>query len=65
MSEKIKKLYRNEKKAVIWWVCQWLWEYFNIDPILVRAVFVVFWIMWWFALLLYIVLRIVIPSKKR
>lgn len=64
MREKIKRLYRDEKHEVIWWVCAWLWEYFHVDPVLIRAIFVLFGLMWWFAVLLYIILWIIIPSKK-
>jgi len=64
MKEKIKKLYRDEKHEIIWWVCAWLWEYFNIDPVLIRAIFVVAGLVWWFAVLLYIILWIIIPAKR-
>lgn len=64
MPQKIKRLYRDEKHAVIWWVCGWLWDYFNLDPVLIRAIFVLFWLMWWLAIVFYIILWIIIPSKK-
>jgi phage shock protein PspC (stress-responsive transcriptional regulator) len=64
MKEKIKRLYRDERHEIIWWVCAWLGEYFHIDPVFIRAIFVVFGLMWWFAVLLYLVLWIIVPAKK-
>lgn len=64
MTKTIKKLYRDEKHEIIGWVCAWMWDYFNVDPVLIRAIFVVFWLAWWFAVWLYIILWIITPSKK-
>ncbi|MFZ2151286.1 MAG: PspC domain-containing protein [Candidatus Absconditicoccaceae bacterium] len=64
MKEKIKKLYRDERHEVIGGVCAGLGEYFHIDPVLIRAIFVIFGLMGGFAVLLYIVLWIIIPAKK-
>jgi phage shock protein PspC (stress-responsive transcriptional regulator) len=64
MKDKIKKLYRDERHWLIWWVCAWFWDYFHIDPTFIRAIFVLFGLVWWFAVLFYIILWIIIPAKK-
>ncbi|MFW6226097.1 MAG: PspC domain-containing protein [bacterium] len=35
----MKKLYRNSNNVVIGGVCSGLGEYFNIDPVIIRVVF--------------------------
>lgn len=57
------KLYRSRRTRIIGGVAGGLAQYFNIDPIIVRILFVVFTIMHGFGLLLYIVLWIVIPEE--
>ena len=55
-----KKLYRDENQKVIGGVCSGIANYLNIDPLIARILFVVFF---GFAFLLYLVLWIVIPSS--
>lgn len=40
MSEQYKQLYRSRKNRMIGGVCAGLGEYFNIDPTLVRVLFI-------------------------
>ncbi|MCL4406120.1 MAG: PspC domain-containing protein [Patescibacteria group bacterium] len=40
MSEKIKKLYRSRTNRMIFGVCGGLGEYFEIDPVVFRLLFV-------------------------
>ena len=55
-----KRLVRKDKK--IFGVCGGLGEYFNMDPTLVRAAFLVALIIFGTGLLLYIILAIVMPD---
>jgi phage shock protein C len=58
-----KRLYRSEINHVIAGVCGGLAEYFNIDPLLVRLLFVVLVFAGGSGVLIYIILWIVAPMK--
>lgn len=57
-----KKLYRSEKNRKIGGVCGGLGEYLNIDPTLVRLLWVLFSCTAGAGLLAYIVCLLVIPN---
>jgi phage shock protein PspC (stress-responsive transcriptional regulator) len=59
-----KKLYRSSKDKIIFGVCGGLGEYFDISPIIVRALFVLFTLMGGGSVILYIILVFVIPSDN-
>jgi phage shock protein PspC (stress-responsive transcriptional regulator) len=61
--ENQKKLYRSRSKRVIAGVAGGLGEYFNIDPILVRVIFVCAALINGIGILLYLILMIVIPKE--
>jgi len=56
------RLYRSSKEKVIGGVCGGLAEYFGIDPIIMRLLFLVF-LFAGFGLLIYIIAWIFIPIK--
>lgn len=56
-----KRLYKGEKK--IFGVCSGLGEYFEIDPTVVRLIFLGALLLFGTGVLLYIVLAIVMPDK--
>jgi|WetSurMetagenome_2_1015567.scaffolds.fasta_scaffold392902_2 phage shock protein C len=58
-----KKLYRSTTDRVIGGVAAGLAEYFALDPVLVRLLFVIFCLVGGGGLLVYIVMWIVIPEK--
>ncbi|HTX87362.1 MAG TPA: PspC domain-containing protein [Bacteroidales bacterium] len=58
-----KRFYRNGTDKVIAGVCTGLGEYFEMDPILVRLIFVVLALVGGGGVLLYIILWIVTPEK--
>lgn len=60
----MKKLYRSETDKVIAGVCGGLGEYLDIDPVLVRILFVVFTLAGGSGLLLYILLWVIVPTKS-
>ncbi|MCX7735187.1 MAG: PspC domain-containing protein [Candidatus Kapabacteria bacterium] len=60
----MKRLYRIEKNKVFGGVCGGLAEYFEVDPVLVRVLFVVLFFGWGISLLAYIILWIVTPKKS-
>jgi phage shock protein PspC (stress-responsive transcriptional regulator) len=59
-----KRLYRSEKDKIIGGVCAGIAEYLNIDPVIVRVLFVLALISEGFGFMLYVILWIVIPSEN-
>lgn len=57
------KLYRNTKDKVLGGVCSGLGDYWDIDPVLLRLLFVVLFFGFGVGLLLYILMWIVIPQR--
>ncbi len=57
-----KRLYKSTKDRMIAGVCGGLAEYFDIDPVIVRIVFVVFALAGGPGLLAYIILWIIVPK---
>jgi phage shock protein C len=58
-----KRLYRSRKNKIIAGVAGGLAEYFEIDPVIVRAVFIVTMLGWGVSLLAYIILWIIVPQE--
>lgn len=61
-----KRLYRNEQEKVIGGVCAGIADYFELDPVLIRAIYILaMFITGVIPLLIaYLVLWIIIPIKK-
>ncbi|MCP5053313.1 MAG: PspC domain-containing protein [bacterium] len=59
----MKRLYKSRKDKVIDGICAGVAEYFEIDPVLVRVVFVLFFIFGGIGLIAYIVGMIIIPRR--
>lgn len=60
-----KKLYRNMSNKWIGGVCSGLGDYFNIDPVIIRLIFVVLVLLGGGGFLIYLVLLIVVPSGAK
>ncbi|MCD6119318.1 PspC domain-containing protein [bacterium] len=60
----MKKLYRSRKDKVIAGVCGGLADYLEVDPTLVRLIFIVVACINGVGLLLYFVMMIVVPKEK-
>jgi len=58
-----KKLYRSRKEKMLGGVCGGLAEYFNVDPTLVRIIFVVSLFAGGTGVIAYIILLIVVPQE--
>jgi phage shock protein C len=61
--DKTKKLYRSTKNRVLGGVCGGLGEYFDIDPSLVRLLWLVIVFMGGGGVLIYIILWIILPEE--
>ncbi len=59
-----KRLYRSSKDRMLGGVCGGLGEYFDIDPVIVRIVFVVLALANGIGILAYLVLWIVMPQES-
>ena len=60
----MKKLYRSEKYRKIAGVCGGLGEYFNIDPIIFRMMFVALLVNGGAGIIIYILMWIFVPAKS-
>jgi len=58
-----KKLYRSRESRVIGGVCGGIGEYFEIDPVIVRLVFLILFFVCGVGLITYIIAWIIIPDK--
>ena len=64
MSSEVKRLYRSRKDRMLAGVCGGIGEYFNLDPTLIRLVFVLLiLISWGTGLIAYLVLCIIVPQE--
>jgi len=59
----MKRLYKSRKNKVIDGVCGGIAEYFEVDPVLIRIVFVMIFFLGGSGLLAYIVGMIIIPKR--
>ncbi len=60
----VSKLNRPEKNRVIGGVCAGLGEFFQVDPSIVRLIFILFTVFGGSGILLYLILWIIIPSDS-
>ena len=62
----VKRLYRSSENRVFAGICGGLGEYFDVDPTVVRVVYVLLSLLTAFmGVLLYIILLFVIPNRPR
>lgn len=61
----IKKLYRSRTNRVIFGVCGGLGEYFEIDPLIVRILFVILTLVHGAGIIAYIILAILVPEEEK
>ncbi|HHV98271.1 MAG TPA: PspC domain-containing protein [Clostridiaceae bacterium] len=59
-----KRLYRSKSNRVLAGVCGGIAEYFNIDPTIVRIIWVVIGLTYGAGIIAYIIASIIIPDRK-
>lgn len=59
-----KRLYRSSKDKILGGVCAGIAEYFNIDPVIIRVVFVLIFLAEGVGLMIYVILWIIVPEQK-
>ncbi len=63
--ESFKRLYRSRKERIIAGICGGLGEYFSIDPVWIRLIFILFFFLGGSALLIYIIMWLIVPLAPR
>jgi phage shock protein C len=58
-----KRLYRDTENGMIGGVCAGLAEYFNVDPTIVRLIFVFLTLAGFSGVLIYLIMLLVVPAK--
>ncbi len=58
-----KRLYRSREEKMIGGVCGGIAEYFDVDPTLVRAVWVAITLLAGFGIVLYLILWVLVPLQ--
>ena len=59
------RLYRSETNKVIAGVCGGLGEYFNIDPTIIRILFILFAFLHGSGLIVYIIMWVLVPTESQ
>ncbi len=59
-----KRLFRSKENKIIAGVCGGIAEYFKIDPVIVRLIWVILLLGYGFGLLAYLIAWLIIPLKK-
>lgn len=62
--KKIKRLYRSKKDKIFGGVCGGMGDYFEIDPVLIRILWVIGSLLMGAGILAYIIAWIIIPEKE-
>jgi len=62
LMENVKKLYRNIRQGKIAGVCAGIADYFEIDPVLIRLLFILMFF-WGGGIIAYIVAWFIVPPK--
>ena len=62
-SKDIKRVYRSKKNKMLAGVCGGIAEYFDVDPVLVRLLFVMLALMGFAGIILYLVAWLIIPES--
>ncbi len=61
----IKKLYRSKTDRIIFGVCGGLGEYFEIDSLVVRILFLLLTVSGGAGIILYLILAVIVPSEEK
>ncbi len=62
--KKVKRLYRAaEKYSMVGGVCAGIADYFNVDPTIVRLLWILFIFGWGTGVLAYLILWVIVPRK--
>ena len=60
---KVKRLYRSGKEKILGGVCGGIAEYFNVDPTIIRILWILFILGFGAGILAYIIVWIIVPKN--
>ena len=63
--KKVKRLYRSGKEKILGGVCGGIAEYFNVDPTIIRILWILFLFGFGTGILAYIIAWIIIPRNPK
>ncbi len=61
----VKRLYRSGRERILGGVCGGIGEYFEVDPTLIRLLWILFSLAYGMGILLYIIMWIIVPRNPR
>ncbi len=64
IKEEPKRLYLSDKNRVIGGVCGGIGEYFGVDPVIVRLLWVIFALVYGSGVFAYLIAWLIIPRRK-
>jgi phage shock protein C len=64
-NEKPKRVYRSANDKILGGVCGGIADYYNVDPVLVRLLWIAISFLWGLGILLYIIAWIIIPRNPK
>jgi len=65
MPEKTKRLYRSANEKILGGVCGGIAEYYNVDPVIIRLLWIAMSLAWGIGILLYIIAWIIVPKNPK
>lgn len=63
--EKVKRLYRSGKERILGGVCGGIAEYLNVDPTIIRLIWILFVFAYGIGLLFYFIAWFIIPRNPK
>jgi phage shock protein C len=63
MTNEVKRLYRSQKERMIGGICGGLGDFFQVDPIIFRLIFVLMLLGAGSGVLVYIIMMLIIPEE--
>ena len=64
-SKKIRRIYRSGKDKILGGVCGGIAEHLNVDPVIIRLLWVIGSLAWGSGVLLYLIAWIIIPRNPK
>ncbi len=58
-----KRLYRSNSNRILGGVCGGIAEYFSVDPVIIRLIWIVFTVIYGFGVFLYLIAWVIIPRS--
>ena len=63
--ENIKRLYRSGNERILGGVCGGIGEYLNVDPVIIRLLWIVFCLLFGAGIIVYIIAWVIVPRNPK